>query len=122
MRFEFGRNWQAFAANALSEDRIRPARRDFHRLLSPEDLEGRTFYDIGFGQGLALHLAAEAGAIVHGMDEGNMQGATERTRHCLLSSALQRSNTRVSAKCGYISQYLTTRSGNNSSTWRSDIP
>ena len=68
MRFAFGKNWISFSRKALSTERIDAARADFHRLLAPNDLKGRSFLDIGFGQGLALFLAAEAGARVIGLD------------------------------------------------------
>jgi hypothetical protein len=38
------------------------------KLLSPADLQGITFLDVGFDQGLALALATEAGAQAYGID------------------------------------------------------
>jgi len=68
MRFAFGKNWQSFADTALTPERAAAARRDFRALLDGLDLRNRRFLDIGFGQGLALLLAAEMGAEVQGLD------------------------------------------------------
>ena len=68
MRFSFGANWQAYATRALTPERVEQARRDFGALLAGIDLRGKRFLDIGFGQGLALGLAAEMGAEVLGID------------------------------------------------------
>lgn len=61
-RFEFGKNWTAFAEQALSEERVQHAREDFRALVGCGTLEGQSFLDIGFGQGLAVALAIEEGA------------------------------------------------------------
>ncbi|MFA5054958.1 MAG: class I SAM-dependent methyltransferase [Dehalococcoidia bacterium] len=68
MRFQFGKNWQSFSRSALNEDKINQARNDFLALFSDIDLKGKRFFDIGFGQGLTLLLAGEAGANVYGID------------------------------------------------------
>ena len=68
MRFSFGKNWQAYTTAALAPARIDQARRDFRDLLAGIDLRGKRFVDIGFGQGLALLLAAEMGAETLGID------------------------------------------------------
>jgi 2-polyprenyl-3-methyl-5-hydroxy-6-metoxy-1,4-benzoquinol methylase len=67
-RFAFGKNWTSFASKALTEEHVKAAREDFYRLVPKETLINKTFLDIGFGQGLALYLAAEAGAKVEGVD------------------------------------------------------
>ena len=67
-RFDFGRNWKAFSENALSEARVEQARRDFRALLVGIPLRGRSFLDIGFGQGLSLLLASAEGAVAVGCD------------------------------------------------------
>ncbi len=67
-RFAFGANWRSFARYGLTAERIEQARSDFLRLVPAAELKGRTFLDIGFGQGLSLALAAEAGAITYGVD------------------------------------------------------
>lgn len=68
MRFGFGKNWRSFSAHALSPARIESAKSYFYRLLTPQDLAGRSFFDVGFGQGLSLCLAAESGATARGID------------------------------------------------------
>ena len=68
MRFKFGKNWQSFSKNALDEQKIDQARKDFQNLFSGIDLKNKTFIDIGFGQGLTLNIAREAGANVLGID------------------------------------------------------
>jgi len=67
-RFEFGKNWQSFARRALNEGRVEQARLAFSQLLPAQKLRGAKFLDVGFGQGLSLLLAAEAGAIAQGID------------------------------------------------------
>ena len=81
MQFSFGTNWQSYARNALSREKIRQARDAFRCLVDPVDLAGKSFLDIGFGQGLALLLAAEMGAEVSGIDNdaANLK-ALESTR------------------------------------------
>jgi SAM-dependent methyltransferase len=68
MQFDFGSNWIAFSRRALTPEKVELARRDFTRLLKGIDLKGKSFLDIGFGQGLSLLLAQEAGAHVFGND------------------------------------------------------
>ena len=52
----------------LTRERIAQARADFDRLTEGIPLTGRTFLDIGFGQGLSLLIAQEHGAAVVGCD------------------------------------------------------
>jgi SAM-dependent methyltransferase len=68
MKFKFGKNWQSYAQNVLDAERIARAHASFRELFAEIDLKGKKFLDIGFGQGLTLFLAAEAGAIVEGFD------------------------------------------------------
>lgn len=68
MRFKFGENWLAYSQVALTEERVEQGRRDFARLFSSVPLADRSFLDIGFGQGLALCYASEAGAQAIGLD------------------------------------------------------
>jgi 2-polyprenyl-6-hydroxyphenyl methylase/3-demethylubiquinone-9 3-methyltransferase len=68
MQFDFGQNWADYSANAASDERVAQARRDFAKLLSGVELNGRAFLDIGFGQGFALLSAAAMGARVLGCD------------------------------------------------------
>jgi 2-polyprenyl-3-methyl-5-hydroxy-6-metoxy-1,4-benzoquinol methylase len=67
--FDFGENWRAYSSNALTRERFAQARRDFSSLLAPAyPLHGKTFLDIGFGQGLAMISAGLDGARVYGVD------------------------------------------------------
>jgi 2-polyprenyl-6-hydroxyphenyl methylase/3-demethylubiquinone-9 3-methyltransferase len=68
MQFDFGQNWVRFSKAALTPEKAEQARRDFLRLFEGIDLAGRTFLDIGFGQGLGLIAAQKAGARVFGTD------------------------------------------------------
>ncbi len=67
MQFDFGQNWSEFSSNVLLEEKINQARKDFHQLVET-DLTGKSFVDIGFGQGLSLLIAAESGANTVGCD------------------------------------------------------
>ncbi len=66
--FDFGQNWKSFSASALDARRIEQAREDFQSLCAGINFAGKNFLDIGFGQGLALLLASEAGTTVVGND------------------------------------------------------
>lgn len=66
--FDFGENWSEFSAHALTPERVAQARQDFAVLLGDIPLAGRTFLDIGFGQGLSLLTAASLGGRAHGCD------------------------------------------------------
>jgi 2-polyprenyl-3-methyl-5-hydroxy-6-metoxy-1,4-benzoquinol methylase len=68
VQFDFGKNWEDFSRNALDPEKVRQAQVDFQKLLSEIPLEGRSFLDIGFGQGLSLLSAASAGARCLGID------------------------------------------------------
>ena len=69
-QFDFGKNWSEYSAKALSDARVRQAREDFVRLMTQGsvDLEGTSFLDIGFGQGLSLLCASASGAQAVGCD------------------------------------------------------
>lgn len=67
-RFDFGQNWKSFSAGALNIGRVKQAREDFQKLNAGIKFRGQNFLDVGFGQGLALLLAEEAGAAVVGND------------------------------------------------------
>lgn len=67
-QFDFGQNWKEFARNALTPARLAGAATDFARLHRDVPLAGRSFVDIGFGQGLSLLLARRAGARAVGCD------------------------------------------------------
>jgi len=68
VQFDFGQNWKKFSERRLTPAKVGQAREQFHCLLKDCPLADRSFLDIGFGQGLSLLLAAEAGARVTGLD------------------------------------------------------
>jgi 2-polyprenyl-6-hydroxyphenyl methylase/3-demethylubiquinone-9 3-methyltransferase len=68
MRFSFGRNWLSYSKCALDQNKVISARQEFASLMRGIELRGARFLDIGFGQGLAVFFAAEAGADVIGID------------------------------------------------------
>ncbi len=68
MRFDFGRNWEEFSRRALTPNHAAQARADFAALFDGVELAGRSFFDIGFGQGLSLLSAAALGARTVGCD------------------------------------------------------
>ncbi|MBT2364574.1 class I SAM-dependent methyltransferase [Streptomyces sp. ISL-10] len=66
-RFAFGRNWQNFS-RLVDEDRIAAAQESLVSALAIDDLQGRTFVDIGCGSGLFSLAAVRLGARVHSFD------------------------------------------------------
>ncbi len=68
MQFDFGNNWLEFSKKALTSEKVSAARNDFAGLIGEIDLEGKSFLDIGFGQGLSLLAASEKGANTVGND------------------------------------------------------
>jgi hypothetical protein len=68
VQFDFGENWADFSRNALNPAKICQARADFQKLHQDIPLAGRSFLDIGFGQGLSLLSAASSGARCLGID------------------------------------------------------
>ncbi len=67
-QFDFGENWKNFSQKALTDDRLEQSKQDFQKLVQEIDLNGKTFLDIGFGQGLGLLNAATLGAKIVGND------------------------------------------------------
>jgi 2-polyprenyl-6-hydroxyphenyl methylase/3-demethylubiquinone-9 3-methyltransferase len=66
-RFEFGRNWSHFL-KTLNDERIAKAVESLRDMLDVENLNGRTFIDIGSGSGLFSLAARKLGASVHSFD------------------------------------------------------
>lgn len=66
-RFEFGKNWQRFLS-VLNEERIAEAERSLKEMLEIENLNGKSFLDIGSGSGLFSLVARRLGARVHSFD------------------------------------------------------
>jgi 2-polyprenyl-6-hydroxyphenyl methylase/3-demethylubiquinone-9 3-methyltransferase len=67
-QFDFGQNWADFSASAASAERAAQARTQFEALLGDVDIRGKTFLDIGFGQGFSLLSARALGARAVGCD------------------------------------------------------
>ncbi len=66
-RFAFGANWAEFLSH-LDEQCIAIAELSLTELLQVEDLQGKTFLDIGSGSGLFSLCAKRLGATVHSFD------------------------------------------------------
>ena len=66
-RFEFGKNWSAFLEH-LDDERILKAENSLCEMLEVEDLQGKTFLDIGSGSGLFSLAARRLGAKVFSFD------------------------------------------------------
>ena len=69
-QFDFGQNWSEFSANALTHEKVRQAQEDFAGFMArgAAEVAGKSFLDIGFGQGLSLLAAAATGAQTVGCD------------------------------------------------------
>lgn len=50
-RFKFGENWSRFL-KVLNDERIFEAEKSLKQMLGVQDLEGKSFLDIGSGSGL----------------------------------------------------------------------
>lgn len=69
-QFNFGQNWLNYSRNAITAERIALTKSDFKKLMEnvPGGLSGKSFLDIGFGQGFSLLSAAALEAKVVGND------------------------------------------------------
>ncbi len=76
-RFEFGENWSRFL-RVLNDERILEAERSLKQMLEVEDLEDKSFLDIGSGSGLFSLAARRLGARVHSFDYDPQSVATTR--------------------------------------------
>lgn len=66
-RFEFGENWSQFL-KVLDDERIKQASLSLQGMLGVENLQDRTFLDVGSGSGLFSLVARQLGARVHSFD------------------------------------------------------
>ncbi len=83
-RFGFGENWSNFLS-LLNEERILRAEESLKEMLEVENLQGKTFLDIGSGSGLFSLAAYRLGAKVHSFDfDTNSFGCTSelKRRYC----------------------------------------
>ncbi len=79
-RFTFGQNWAAFL-RVLTDDRIASARAALAAMLGTDDLQGRSFLDIGSGSGLSSLVARQMGAVVTSFDyDPSSVGCTQELR------------------------------------------
>jgi len=62
LRYGFGRNWEDYIRKHFSEERVDISRRHTLEFLGLENLNGRSFLDIGCGSGLHSLAAFRAGA------------------------------------------------------------
>jgi len=79
-RFGFGENWNAFL-KVLDEGRIAEAQRSLRDFLAIDNLEGKSFLDIGSGSGLFSLVARRMGARVHSFDfDANSVGCAQELK------------------------------------------
>ena len=62
LAFDFGQNWQAFSEAKLDRRRLDAAIQSLIDLIGLENIQGKTFLDIGCGSGLFSIAAAHCGA------------------------------------------------------------
>src|SRR6478609_7250871 len=77
LRFEFGKNWRNYARQ-ITDDKIDQAVASMKNMLSSENLNGKTFLDIGSGSGLFSLVAKRLGATVHSFDYDTNSVKTRR--------------------------------------------
>ena len=80
-RFAFGKNWQRFL-KVLNHERIMEAENSLRNMLQVEDLQGKSFIDVGSGSGLFSLAAMRLGAArVHSFDyDPNSVACTQELR------------------------------------------
>ena len=80
-RFAFGKNWQRFL-KVLNHERIIEAENSLRNMLQVEDLQGKSFIDVGSGSGLFSLAAMRLGAArVHSFDyDPNSVACTQELR------------------------------------------
>jgi 2-polyprenyl-6-hydroxyphenyl methylase/3-demethylubiquinone-9 3-methyltransferase len=61
-RFAFGKNWKQYIEKHFSQERVDISKRHMLDFLGMQDLQGKTFLDIGCGSGLHSFAAFQAGA------------------------------------------------------------
>jgi 2-polyprenyl-3-methyl-5-hydroxy-6-metoxy-1,4-benzoquinol methylase len=66
-RFAFGKNWDRFL-RVLNDGRVTAAERSLREMLQVDNLDGRSFLDVGSGSGLFSLAARRLGAHVHSFD------------------------------------------------------
>jgi 2-polyprenyl-3-methyl-5-hydroxy-6-metoxy-1,4-benzoquinol methylase len=82
VRFGFGENWRSLITN-VDDDRIREAEKSLQMLLGLQDLDGKTFRDVGSGSGLFSLVARKLGARVYSFDfDRNSVEASLSLGHC----------------------------------------
>jgi 2-polyprenyl-6-hydroxyphenyl methylase/3-demethylubiquinone-9 3-methyltransferase len=87
LTFGFGRNWLSYSERALDQEKVNRARQAFAALFEGIEVRDRRFLDIGFGQGLPLFLAQEAGANVFGIDVDSLCLAALAATHRFFPAA-----------------------------------
>lgn len=80
-RFQFGENWKRFLS-VLNDERIAEAEQSLKEMLEVEDLQGKSFLDIGSGSGLFSLAARRLGAKVHSLDyDPQSVACTQELKH-----------------------------------------
>jgi len=82
VRFGFGKNWEDYIKKHFSEERVEASRKHLLGFLQKENLNGKSFLDIGCGSGLHSLAALRAGAEnIFSFDyDPNSVSATEMVR------------------------------------------